>query len=177
MHTRIPSHGPKRSWNSALDRRMLATKTHPAYTSTKTEHDYLYGWTKHRLHTQKSHHEWWHPEIYRPAYPKILLSVLRTAYVRIFRFLTRSFFFFFFFFFADAPPISQNEAVSKVNFSITHLVRTVCELKFSNIQMHYTRTTLFCLHLRKSFSIEDSRTFLMHRVCCFLWCRLVLLPS
>ena len=33
----------------------------------------------------------------RPAYPKVLLSVLRTAYVHIFRFLNR--------FFVDAPPI------------------------------------------------------------------------
>ena len=33
--------------------------------------------------------------ICRPAYPKILLSVLQTAYVRIFRFLTRSIFLFF----------------------------------------------------------------------------------
>ena len=41
--------------------------------------------------------------------------------------------FFFFFFFADTPPISRNEAVSKVNFSIIHLVRTVCELTFSII--------------------------------------------
>ena len=61
-------------------------------------------------------------------------------------------------FFADAPPISQNKTVSKVNFSIIHLVRTVCELTSSIIQTHYTRTTLFCLHLRKLFSIEDRRT-------------------
>ena len=77
-------------------------------------------------------------------------------------------------FFADATPISQNEAVSKVNFSIIHLVRTVCQLTFSIIQTHYTRTTLFCLHLRKSFSTEDRRTLsqkTMHSVCCFHWCR------
>ena len=105
----------------------------------------------------------------RPAYPEILLSVLRTAHVRIFTFLTG--------FFVDAPPISQNEAVSKVNFPIIHLVRTVCELTvskvnfsiihlvktvceptFSIIQTYYTRTTLFGLHLRKSFSIEDHKT-------------------
>ena len=53
----------------------------------------------------------------RPAFPKILLSVLQTAYVRIVRFLTG--------FFADAPPISQDKTVSKVNFSIIQLVRTV----------------------------------------------------
>ena len=105
----------------------------------------------------------------RPVHSKVLLSILQTAKVHIFRFLTR--------FFADAPPISQNEAVSKVNFSIIHLVRTVCELTFSIIQTHNTRTTLFCLHLRKSFSIEDRRTLspkTMHRVCCFRWCRRVL---
>ena len=91
--------------------------------------------------------------ITRPAYPKILLSVVQTAYIRIFRFLT--------IFLADTPPISQNETVSNVNFFfIIHLVRTVCELTSSIIQMHYTQSqmTLFCLHLRKSFSIEDSRT-------------------
>ena len=44
----------------------------------------------------------------------------------------------------------EEEAVSKVNFSIIHLVRTVSELTFSIIQTHYTRTTLFCLHLQKS---------------------------
>ena len=81
------------------------------------------------------------------------------------------------FFLADAPTISQNKAVSKVNFSIIYLVRTVCELTFSIIQMHYTRTALFCLHLRKSFSIEDYKTLspkTMHHVCCFRWCRHVL---
>ena len=46
----------------------------------------------------------------RPAYPKILLSILQTAYVRIFRFFTR--------FFVDAPPISQNKTVS--NFVSTY---------------------------------------------------------
>ena len=39
----------------------------------------------------------------RPAYPKMLLSVLRTAYVHIFRFFTR--------FFVYAPPINQNKSV------------------------------------------------------------------
>ena len=76
---------------------------------------------------------------------------------------------------ADAPPISQNEAVSNVNFSSTHLA--VCELTVSITQTHYTRTTLFCLHLRKLFSIEDHRTLspkTMHCVCCFRWCRHVL---
>ena len=104
--------------------------------------------------------------VYRPAYPKMLLSVLPTAYVRSFTFLT----FFFFFFLADVPPISQNKTVSQVNFSITHLVRTVCELTSSIIQTHYTQTTLFCLYLRKLFLIEDCKTFspkTMHHVCCF----------
>ena len=80
-------------------------------------------------------------------------------------------------FFADAQPISQNEAVSKVKFSSIHLVRTVCELTFSILQTHYTRTTLFCLqlHLRKTFSIKGHRTLsqkTMHCVCgsCWHWC-------
>ena len=80
-------------------------------------------------------------------------------------------------FFADAPLISQNKTVSKANFSIIHLVRTVCQLASSIIQTHYTQMTLFCLHLPKSFSVEDRRTFspkVMHRVCCFCWCRSVL---
>ena len=45
------------------------------------------------------------------------------------------------------------------------------------MQTHYTQTTLFCLHLRKSFLIEDCRILspkIMHRVCCFRWCRRVL---
>ena len=75
----------------------------------------------------------------RPAYPKILLSVLQTAYVHVFRFLTG--------FFADAPPISQSKTVSKVNFSTIHHAETVCELTYLIIQMHYTWTTLFWLHL------------------------------
>ena len=53
--------------------------------------------------------------ISRPAYPKILLSVLRTDYVHIFRFLIR--------FFVDTPPASQDITVSKVNFSIIQLVQ------------------------------------------------------
>ena len=47
---------------------------------------------------------------------------------------------------------------TKVTFSIIHFVRTVCELIFSILQTHYTQMTLFCLHLRKLFSIEDRRT-------------------
>ena len=47
---------------------------------------------------------------------------------------------------------------TKVNFSITHLVRTVCQLTTSTKQTHYTWTTLFCIHLRNSFSIEHRRT-------------------
>ena len=57
-------------------------------------------------------------------------------------------------FFADASPISQNEAVSKVNFFIIHLVRTVCELTFSIIQTPYTQTTLFCLHRSAKFVLD-----------------------
>ena len=58
------------------------------------------------------------------------------------------------------------------NTSVIYLVRTVCELTPSIIQMHYTRMTLFCLYLQKSFSIEDRWTLspkTMHRVCCFCW--------
>ena len=74
----------------------------------------------------------------RPVYPKIHLSVLQTVCVRIFRFMIGLFrFFFFFFFFADVPPISQDKKVSKGNFSIIHLSRTVCELTFSIKQTHY----------------------------------------
>ena len=79
--------------------------------------------------------------------------------------------------FVDAPPISQNKTVSKVNFSSIHLVRTGCQLTFSIIQKNYTQTTLFCLHLRKSFLIEDRRALspkTMHHVCWFCWCRRVL---
>ena len=57
---------------------------------------------------------------------------------------------------------------------IIHLVKTVCELTSSTIQTHYTPTILVCLHLRKSFSIEDHRTLspkTMHCVCCFSRCR------
>ena len=67
---------------------------------------------------------------------------------------------------------STKAKVSNDNFSIIHLVRTVCELTslINIIQMHYTRMILFCLHLRKSFSIENRRSLspkAMHRVCCF----------
>ena len=93
---------------------------------------------------------------HRPAYPKILLSVLRTAYDCIFRFVTRVFF-------ADAPPISQNE--------------TVCELTFSIIQTNYARTTLFCSHLRRSFSIKDHRThFSKNNALCVLLLLMLMRP-
>ena len=58
-------------------------------------------------------------------------------------------------FFADAPPISQNEALSNVNFSIIHLVRTVCELTFNYTDTQHSDD--FILYT-KSFSIEDCRT-------------------
>ena len=105
----------------------------------------------------------------RPGYPKILLSVLQKAYVHIFRFLSG--------FSADALLINQNKTVSKVNISIIHLVRTVCELTSSIIQTYNTRTTSFCSHLRKSFLIEDCRTLspkAMHHVCYFHSCQRVL---
>ena len=53
----------------------------------------------------------------------------------------------------------------------------MCELTSSIKQIHYTRTTWFCLHLRKSFSIKDRRTLspkTMHLVCCFHLCGCVL---
>ena len=50
---------------------------------------------------------------------------------------------FFCFFFADAPPINQDKKVSKDNFSIMYLLRTVCELTFSIKQMHYKTGTLW----------------------------------
>ena len=51
----------------------------------------------------------------RPAYPKMLLSVLPTACARIFRFWT-GFFFFFFFFLANAPSINQSKKSAKRQF-------------------------------------------------------------
>ena len=45
---------------------------------------------------------------------------------------------------------------SKQN-SVIHRVCKICELT-SSIQTHYTQTTLFCLHLQKSFSIKDRIT-------------------
>ena len=143
----------------------LSTYTHTAkHTHTHTQlstHTHTLKHTQTHLSTYTHTHTHTHTHT-RPAYPKILLSILRTVYVLILRFLTG--------FFADAPSISQNEAVSKVKFSTIYLVRTVSELTFSIIQTHYTRTTLFCLHLRKSFLIKDRRTLspkTMHRVCCF----------
>ena len=64
-------------------------------------------------------------------------------------------------FFAEAPPISQNKTVSKVNFSVIHLVRIVCELTLSIIQTHYTQMTSFCLHLQKSFSKNNAPCVLL----------------
>ena len=78
--------------------------------------------------------------------PQIHLSVLQTVCVRIFRFMIGLFSLFclvLLFFFADVPPISQDKKVSKGNFSITYLSRTVCELTFSIKQMHYKNGTLW----------------------------------
>ena len=76
-----------------------------------------------------------HDAVNRPAYPQIPLSVLQISFDRIFTFLTGYF-----------PPRcttnQSNENVSKVNFSIIHLVRTVCELTFSIIWTHYKTGTL-----------------------------------
>ena len=79
------------------------------------------------------------------CYPKIHLSVLQTVCVCIFRFIIGLFSFFFLFcfasFFSDAPPFNQDKKVSKDNFSIIYLLRTVCELTFSIKQMHYKTGT------------------------------------
>ena len=81
----------------------------------------------------------------RPAYPKIHLSVLQTVCVRIFRFMIGLFSLFclVLLFFADVPPIRQDKKVSKGNFSIIYLSRTVCELTFSMKQPHYKTGTLW----------------------------------
>ena len=73
----------------------------------------------------------------RPAYPKILLSVLQTACVCIFRFLTG------FLFYGYTTNQSKQKKVSKDNFSIIHLIRTVCELTLSTMQTHYRTGTLW----------------------------------
>ena len=95
----------------------------------------------------------------RPAYPKIYLSVLQTARVRIFRFMTGLFSLSCFVFrlfvcfggrggggfcLVDAPPINQIRSVNtqRTMFSIIYLLRTVCELTFSIKQMHYKTGTL-----------------------------------
>ena len=67
-------------------------------------------------------------------------------------------------FFADAPPISQNEAVPKVNYSIIHLVRTVCELTFSIIQMYYTLTTFF-VYICESHSQSKTAEHFLQKQC------------
>ena len=66
--------------------------------------------------------------------PKILLSVLQTACVCIFRLLIG--------FFAHAPQINQNKKVSMDTFSVIHLVRRAHELTFSIIQTHCRTGTL-----------------------------------
>ena len=80
----------------------------------------------------------------RPIYPKIRLSVLQTVCVRIFRFMIGLFSLFclVLLYFADVSPISQDKKVSKGNFSIIYLSRTVCELTFSIKQTHYKTGTL-----------------------------------
>ena len=56
MHTRISSHGLKRSWRSCPRWVNAGNKKHTQHApSTKTECDYLNGWIKKRSHTQKSH--------------------------------------------------------------------------------------------------------------------------
>ena len=82
----------------------------------------------------------------RPAYPKILPSILQMACVHTFRFMGvfGGFFalFFCFLWMHHVPSINQNKKVSKDNFSIVHLVKTAYELAFSMIQTHYKINTL-----------------------------------
>ena len=59
-------------------------------------------------------------------------------------------------FFADAPPISQNKTVSKVDFTIYHssCKNSVWTHIFNYIDPLHS-DDLFCLPLPKSFSIKD----------------------
>ena len=88
----------------------------------------------------------------RPAYPKYFCQCQYSKQpVSIFSYFWPDFLCFAF---DDAPPVNQNKTeVSKDNFSIIHLVRTVYKLTFSIIQM-----PLFCLHLLNTFWIKDRRT-------------------
>ena len=99
----------------------------------------------------------------RPAYPKIHRSVLQTARVRIYRFMTGLFSLFclvlfficlfvcLFFFFGGGGGLlggcttyqsNQKFNTQRTMFSIIYLLRTVCELTFSIKQMHYKTDTL-----------------------------------
>ena len=94
------------------------------------------------------------------------MSLLQTHYVRIFTFLTG--------FFCGCITNQSKQSSVKGQF----LYRSACKNSvwthiFNLIQTHYTRTTLFCLHLQKLFSIKDRKTLspnTMHRVCYFHWC-------
>ena len=80
-------------------------------------------------------------------------------------------------FFVDAPPISQNKTVSKVNFSIIYLVRTVCELTSLIIQTHYTRSTILFTSAKVVLQLGPHNTFFKkkkHHVCCLRRCPHVL---
>ena len=84
----------------------------------------------------------------RPAYPQIHLSVLQT--VCVFSDLWSDYLVCFvllfvclFVFFCGWPPINHDKKVSKDNFSIIYLSRTVCELTFSIKQMHCKTGTLW----------------------------------
>ena len=111
----------------------------------------------------------------RPAYPKIHLSVLQTACVRIFRFMTALFSFCLVWFFCRCTTYQSQQKCQRTMFSIIYLLRTVWELTFSIKQMHYKTGTLwhsdasilFTLQksrmlvlLLKSFWIKDRRKFL-----------------
>ena len=122
------------------------------------------------------------------CYPKIHLSVLQTVCVRIFRVIIGlcSWFCFAFCFCLFVCFLGvfwrmhhhsvKTKKVSKDNFSIIYLLRTVCELTFSIKQMHYITGTLrhsdasisftsaevpsHCLLVQKSFWIKDHTKFL-----------------
>ena len=90
----------------------------------------------------------------RPAYPKIHLSVLQTARVRIYRFMTGLFSLFCLVFHlfvcfggvllggCTTYQSNQKFNTQRTMFSIIYLLRTACELTCSIKQMHYKTGTL-----------------------------------
>ena len=83
----------------------------------------------------------------------------------------------FLFFFSRMHHQSVKTKQCQIPFFFYSSCKNSVWTHISIIQMHYAQTTLFCLHLWKSFSIEDHRTFspkAMHHVCCLSWCRCIL---